>query len=56
MSKVLEHYHYLREIPELGFEEFKTSAYIADQLDKAGLKVTRGVNETTGIVAEIGGA
>lgn len=53
MSNVLEHYHYLHEIPELGFEEIKTSAYIADQLEKAGLKVTRGINNTTGIVAEI---
>jgi len=53
VSKVLEHYHYLHEIPELGFQEFKTSAYIADQLEKAGLKVTRNINQTTGIVAEI---
>ena len=53
MSEVLEHYHYLHEIPELGFQEVKTSAYIADQLEKAGLKVTRNINNTTGIVAEI---
>jgi amidohydrolase len=53
VSKVLEHYHYLHEIPELGFQEVKTSAYIADQLEKAGLKVTRNINNTTGIVAEI---
>ncbi|MDF7648301.1 M20 peptidase aminoacylase family protein [Candidatus Pantoea formicae] len=53
MSNVLDHYHYLHEIPELGFEEFKTSAYIADQLEQAGIKVTRGINNTTGIVAEI---
>lgn len=53
MSNVLDHYHFLHEIPELGFEEFKTSAYIADQLERAGLKVTRNINGTTGIVAEI---
>ncbi|WP_343550813.1 M20 peptidase aminoacylase family protein [Pantoea sp.] len=53
MSNVLEHYHFLHEIPELGFQEFKTSAYIADQLEQAGLKVTRNINNTTGIVAEI---
>ena len=47
MSKVLEHYHYLHEIPELGFQEIKTSAYIADQLEKAGLKVTRNINTLT---------
>jgi amidohydrolase len=53
VSNVLEHYHFLHEIPELGFQEFKTSAYIADQLEQAGIKVTRGINHTTGIVAEI---
>lgn len=53
MSRVLEHYHFLHEIPELGFEEVKTSAYIAEQLIQSGLKVTRGINNTTGIVAEI---
>ena len=52
MSNVLEHYHYLHQIPELGFEEFKTSAYIADKLEAAGYKVTRNINNTTGIVAE----
>ena len=53
MSEVLEHYHFLHEIPELGFQEVKTSAYIAGQLEQAGLKVTRNINNTTGIVAEI---
>lgn len=51
MSKVLEHYQYLHQIPELGFEEFKTSAYIAEQLEKAGYQVTKGINNTTGLVA-----
>lgn len=53
MSRVLDHYHFLHEIPELGFQEVKTSAYIAGQLEQAGIKVTRGINQTTGIVAEI---
>ncbi|MXP49745.1 M20/M25/M40 family metallo-hydrolase [Pantoea sp. Eser] len=53
MSEVLEHYYFLHEIPELGFQEVKTSAYIAGQLEQAGLKVTRNINNTTGIVAEI---
>nr|WP_241391452.1 amidohydrolase [Serratia proteamaculans]ULG18690.1 peptidase M20 [Serratia proteamaculans] len=53
MFKALEHYNYLHQIPELGFEEFQTSAYIGDVLEKAGFKVTRNVNNTTGIVAEL---
>ncbi|NDL62201.1 amidohydrolase [Acerihabitans arboris] len=53
MTKTLEHYRYLHQIPELGFEEFKTSAYIADTLAAAGFAVTRDVNGTTGIIAEL---
>ena len=51
MSRTLEHFNYLHQIPELGFEEYKTSAYIADVLAAAGYQVTREVNNTTGIVA-----
>lgn len=51
MSQTLEHFNYLHQIPELGFEEFKTSAYIADKLEAAGFQVTRNINGTTGIVA-----
>ena len=53
MSKAIEHYQHLHVIPELGFAEFKTSAYIAQALTEAGFKVTRNVNGTTGIIAEI---
>jgi amidohydrolase len=49
--KVLEHYAYLHEIPELGFQEFKTSAYISQQLKAAGYAVQDNFNGTTGIVA-----
>lgn len=51
MSKVLEHYNYLHTIPELGFEEHKTAAYIALQLKKAGYQVTENIGGTTGIMA-----
>ena len=34
-------YDDLHQIPELGFEEFKTSAYLADKLEAMGYKVTR---------------
>lgn len=53
MSKTLAHYQHLHQIPELGFVEFKTSAYIAEALEAAGYKVTRNVNGTTGIVGEL---
>lgn len=51
MSRVLEHYHFLHEIPEPGFEEFKTAAYISQQLKNAGYAVQDHFNDTTGIVA-----
>lgn len=38
ITQVHEHYNYLHTVPELGFEEFKTSAYILEQLKKAGFK------------------
>ncbi|KAB8313175.1 amidohydrolase [Erwinia endophytica] len=51
MLNVLEHYAYLHTIPELGFQEFKTSAYISQQLKAAGYQVQDNFNATTGIVA-----
>ena len=53
MLKVLQHYAYLHEIPELGFQEFKTAAYISQQLNAAGYQVTDNFNGTTGIVATL---
>lgn len=53
MSRTLTHFAVLHDIPELGFQEVKTSAYIADALEQAGFKVTRQINGTTGIVAEL---
>lgn len=43
-------YNTLHAIPELGFEEYKTSEYLANELEKLGYSVTRNVG-TTGIVA-----
>lgn len=51
MSKVINHYKYLHSIPEYGFEEFKTAAYLAEKLEAAGYKVTKNVGGTTGVVA-----
>ena len=33
-------FHDLHQIPEIGFQEFKTSAYLADKLRELGYKVT----------------
>lgn len=48
-------YDDLHQIPELGFEEFKTSAYLADKLEELGYKVTRNIGGT-GVIGEIKGA
>ena len=39
--------------PEIGFELFRTSKIVADELEKMGYQVKRGVGKT-GVVAEIG--
>lgn len=51
MSRVLEFYNHLHTIPELGMQEVKTSAFIADELEKMGYKVSRNIGGKTGIVA-----
>ena len=48
---VKELYHALHQIPEVGEHEFKTSAFVADVLEKLGYAVTRNVGGTTGVVA-----
>jgi hippurate hydrolase len=44
--------HDLHRIPELGFQEFKTSDYVAETLASLGLEVTRGVGGT-GVVGTL---
>ena len=39
--------------PEIGFELHRTSKIVADELEKMGYRVKRGVGKT-GVVAEIG--
>ena len=46
MSRVIEIYDTLHAMPELGFEEHKTAAFLADALKKAGYVVTTGVGGT----------
>ena len=50
MSRAIELYDYLHTIPELGFQEHKTSAFLADELKKLGFSVTTNVGGTTGVV------
>ena len=47
---VKEIFNDLHQIPELGREEYKTSAYLADAMEKLGYDVTRNVGDT-GVVA-----
>ena len=50
MSRVIECYDYLHTIPELGFQEHQTAAFLAGELRKAGFTVTENVGGTTGVV------
>lgn len=52
MSRVIELYDFLHTIPELGFQEYKTSAFLAGKLKKAGFAVREKVGDTTGVVGE----
>jgi len=44
--QVKEIWEILHQMPEVGFKEFKTSAYLAEQLQKAGFAVRTGVGGT----------
>lgn len=50
MSRVIELYDHLHTIPELGFEEYKTAAFLAEELKKSGFDVRTHVGGTTGVV------
>jgi amidohydrolase len=45
-TRVKEVWSFLHTIPEVGFEEFKTAAYLADQLGKSGYAVKTGIGGT----------
>lgn len=51
-SRVKELYHTLHQMPEVGFEEIKTSTYLAEQLQTAGYAVRTGVGGT-GIIGTL---
>lgn len=52
MAEVLATRHHLHRFPEIGLSEFKTSDYVAEQLNSLGYEVTRGLAKT-GIVATL---
>ncbi|MBL0375537.1 amidohydrolase, partial [Rhizobium sp. KVB221] len=52
LPELVEIRHHLHQIPEIGLSEFKTSDFIAAQLEKWGFEVTRGLAKT-GIVATL---
>ncbi len=54
-DRVKEVYQLLHQIPEVGFEEIKTSAFLAEQLRLAGFEVQTGVGGT-GVIGIINGS
>lgn len=52
MSNVIQHYNYLHTIPEPGFAEFKTAAYVTETLQRAGYSVKTGLAGSTGLIAQ----
>src|SRR5688572_14986166 len=57
MARVVDVRHRLHQIPELGFEEFKTSALIRAELSHAGIEFIGGIPDApTATVALIGDA
>lgn len=54
MSNVKMHYNVLHAIPELGHEEYKTSAYLAEKLFDAGYEIHTGV-AGTGVIGMLRG-
>lgn len=53
-KRILATYDTLHAMPEVGFEEFKTSAWLAEKIKAAGFSVTTGVGGT-GVVAVLKG-
>ncbi len=50
LARLVDAYKHFHSHPELSFQELKTATMIANQLEKAGFEVTRGVGRT-GVVA-----
>ena len=50
--ELIEWRHHLHSFPELGFEEYKTSDFVAEKLSQMGLEINRGL-AGTGVVATL---
>lgn len=51
MSYVIDTYDYLHSIPEIGWQEYKTSAFLAGELEALGFEVRKEQGSDTGLVA-----
>eukprot|EP00494_Astrolonche_serrata_P028692 UN28959 len=45
-ADMIEWRHQLHRYPEFGFEEFRTSDFIAEKLEAMGIEVTRNIGQT----------
>ena len=54
-EEIIKVYQELHAIPEKGWNEVKTSAYIKQKLEKAGFEVISNVNNTTGLIGILRG-
>lgn len=55
-DEIIKIYNDLHALPEKGWEEIKTSAYIKEALEKAGFEVIANVNNTTGLIGILRGS
>lgn len=53
--QVLSYFQSLHQMPELSWEEVKTSAFIASELEKMGLEVHRNIGNSTAVVGILRG-
>ena len=52
-EKLIEIRRHIHQIPEIGYQEHKTSEFICQKLDEIGLSYKKGFAKGTGILAEI---
>ncbi len=53
VARVEEIYHILHAMPEVGFSEHRTAAYLAGELAKAGYAVQTGIGGSTGVTGTL---
>lgn len=52
-SNLINIRRYLHQIPEVGYQEFKTSAFICEKLTEMGIPFKKGLAKGTGVLAEL---